>query len=537
MIESGVPTKDPGEAEESAKRKGLSLGFKFSLVLILTLCILVIGAGTAFYRLGVRQIDEEVDKRGAGLVTTLANLGTGYWNGILAPGRKQASQTLQDYTRLPATERQVFNLILLNTEKGALAAARPTGDATIDGGTEGPYAADPSITIRKNCTFVETRLTHATPARVFTMSLKTNSSETTVNTPDGALPPVSAIKLIMNAEEIVKAKSALRNSVMITVLVAILLGTGVAFWLASFVTNPLKLLMKDIRVVSAGNLDHRTRTRSSDEIGELAKTFDHMTFMMRVAREAALERQTIEHDLDLARQIQSNLLPKKVPKIRGMDLQAFYRSAKEVGGDYYDLIPLTAQHLGIAVGDVSGKGVQGSLVMAMTRAVLRSVAPGVPSAARTLIRVNHTLTKDLKPGSFVTLIYLVVDVVARTLNVARAGHNPLLIHHGEKRVSEFLNPSGIALGFDAGPIFEKTIRETTVPLAKGDVIVAYTDGVVESMDTDRALYGNDRFQQVVAAHAHESATRILQALVTDLDRHQGAAPQHDDISIVILKVL
>jgi serine phosphatase RsbU (regulator of sigma subunit) len=530
-----MSTEAPDEADGPARRKGFSLGFKFSLVLILTLCILVTGAGTAFYHLGVRQIDEEIDKRGATLVTTLAGLGSSHWNATLVSGK--ATETLQGYIRLPATEHEVFDLILLSAKNEAIKAAKASGEIDFKGGTSSAYAADPSIQVTRDRTMVDVKSGAAHAVRVFQIPVRGTPSGSALRTPEGELPPVASVMLVMNAEPIERAKTALRNSVMITAIVAILLGGAVAFWLASFVTNPLKLLMKDIRVVSAGNLDHHTRTRSSDEIGELAETFNHMTLMMRVAREADLERQTIEHDLDLARQIQSNLLPKKLPKIRGMDLQAFYRSAKEVGGDYYDLIPLTAQHLGIAVGDVSGKGVQGSLVMAMTRSVLRSVAPGVPSAAKTLIRVNHTLSKDLKPGSFVTLIYLVVDVVARTLNVARAGHNPLLIYHGEKRACAFLNPSGIALGFDAGPIFEKTIREATVPLAKGDVIVAYTDGVVESMDTDRTLYGNDRFQQVVQAHAHEPATRIVQALVTDLDRHQGSAPQHDDISIVVLKVL
>ncbi len=523
------------EADEPAKRKGFSLGFKFSLVLILTLCILVAGAGTAFYQLGVRQIDEEIDKRGATLVTTLAGLGSAYWNQTIASGK--AGEFLQTYTKLAATEHEIFDVVLLTPDgKQAIKAARASGDFSFTGGRQGPYGLDRSIEITRDTVLLEKNLS-AHPVRRYQMPIRATSTDARVKTPEGELPAAGSLMLVMNAAPIEKAKAALRNSVMITTLVAILMGALVALWLASFVTNPLKLLMKDIRVVSAGNLSHHTRPHSSDEIGELAETFNHLTVMMRVARESDLERQTIEHDLDLARQIQANLLPKKVPKIRGMDLQAFYRSAKEVGGDYYDLIPLTAQHFGIAVGDVSGKGVQGSLVMAMTRAVLRSVAPGVPSAARTLIRVNHTLAKDLKPGSFVTLIYLVVDVVARTLNVARAGHNPLLIYHSEKRTCEFLNPSGIALGFDAGPIFERTIRETTVPLAKGDVIVAYTDGVVESMDPDRTLYGNDRFQKVVTSHAHAPATGIVQALVADLDRHQGSAPQHDDISIVVLKVL
>lgn len=523
-----MPREPLEPPSEPPARRGLSLGFKFSLVLILALSGLVAGVGAALYHLSLGQLETEIDKRGATLATALSALGGAHWNAVLAAPKPEES--LRGYLNQPATRRELFNIYLLNAEGGAFASAVPTGDVRIDGGTVGPYAGDADIQVRRDAVLLEIKTGKSTPVRGFRIPLR----------PPAALSSgswVHSLLLILNAEEIEKTRGALRGSVVMTTLLAIGLGAGVAFWLASFVTNPLKLLMKDIRTVSAGNLDHHTRSHSTDEIGELAETFNHLTVMMRVARQVEMERQAIEHDLTLAREIQANLLPKRIPKIRGIDIQAFYRAAKEVGGDYYDLIPLTARHLGVAVGDVAGKGVQGSMVMAMTRAVIRSVAPGSSSAANTLIRTNHVLARDLKPGSFVTLIFLVMDVVGRTLTVGRAGHNPLLIHHGETGRSEFLNPGGIALGFDKGPIFEKTLKEATVPLAKGDVVVAYTDGVVESMNEEREQYGSERFQRLVAAHAHGSAEALMKALVADLDRHQGSAPQHDDITVVVLKIL
>lgn len=526
--------EDPENEDGGTSRKGLSLRLKFSLVLILTIAILTVGAGAAFYRIGVRQIDEEVDRRGATLVTTLAHLGSAHWNGILASGK--STEHLQDYLKLAATEHEIFDLIFFEAQARPLMAARASDEITFQGGTKGSYAGDKSIQVLRNRTML-LKNSPPTAVRIFQMPVRVTSTETKVQTPKGDLPPVVSVMLVLNAEAIEKVRHDLRNSVIVTTILAVGLGGAVAFFLASIVTGPLLMLIKDIRIVSSGNLDHKTRVHSSDEIGELATTFNHMTVMMRVAREVDMERQGIEHDLNLARQIQSNLLPKKIPKLRGVDLQAFYRSAKEVGGDYYDLIPLTSQHLGIAVGDVSGKGVQGSLVMAMTRSILRAMSPGVTSAAKTLTRVNHILAKDLKTGSFVTLIYLVLDVVGRTITVGRAGHNPLLVYHGERKTAEFLNPPGIALGFDAGPIFDRVIKETSFPLVKGDVVVAYTDGVVESMNEAREQYGDDRFRDVVAANAHRTSDEIVKALVAELDRHQGSAPQHDDITIVVLKVL
>ncbi len=519
---------------------GLSLKAKFALVVILALSALVSGSITVVYHLALQRIDSETDKRGVSQLSTLAALGTKYWNEAYVSGLAEDghNKVLLDYTRLKASGNDVFNLILYPQDATAfLASALPGKGFAIEQGVEGPFAADPSVSIRRDCFFVDNKSGARTPARLFHMPVRVDSAETVLKTPKGDLPPVASITLVLNAEAIDEARGELRGSVILTTLLAIGIGAVVALSLAGIVTGPLKLLMKDIRTVSDGNLEHHTRSHSRDEIGELAATFNHMTILMKEARTADLERLGIEHDLELARDIQSNLLPKRLPKLKGMDVHAFYRAAKEVGGDYYDLIPLTAQHLGIAVGDVAGKGVQGSLVMAMTRAVIRAVSPGISSPARILAKANHILAKDLKPGSFVTLCFLTVDVVARTVTLSRAGHNPLLVHHAGTGKSEFLSPGGIALGFDPGPLFEKTIKEITIPLAKGDVVVAYTDGVVESMNPARDQYGSERFKNLIASRAKGSAAEIVKALVADLDLHQGSAPQHDDISIVVLKAL
>jgi len=517
--------------------RGLSLKAKFALVITLALAAMVSGSSGVSYFLALGKLEAEIDKRGVTQISTLAALGTRHWDEAIASGK--GDEILGEYTQLAGTRGEVFKATLHSQKATDLLASAPpsTQGYTITPGKEVPYPADPSVIIRRDCEFVDAATQNSTPARVFDMPVRMTSTPAEVKTAAGGHDPVASITLILNAEAIAQTREALRNSVILTTLLAIGLGAAVGLSLAGIVTGPLKLLMKDIRTVSAGNLDHRTRAHSLDEIGELAETFNQMTAVMKEARAADLVRQSIEHDLELAREIQSNLLPKRLPKLKGMDIHAFYRAAKEVGGDYYDLIPLTAQHLGIAVGDVAGKGVQGSMVMAMTRAVLRAVAPGQSSPAKILARANHILAKDLKPGSFVTLCFLAVDVVGRSVTVGRAGHNPLLVHHSESGRSEFLSPGGIALGFDPGPLFERTIKEVSFPLAKGDVVVAYTDGVVESMNPDREQYGNDRFKALIAAHAKGTAAEIIQALVADLDLHQDTAPQHDDISVVVLKAL
>ena len=245
-----------------------------------------------------------------------------------------------------------------------------------------------------------------------------------------------------------------------------------------------------------------------------------------------VERQMMAHELAIAEELQANLLPRKVPQIPGYDVSAYYRPSREVGGDYYDFIEIDADHLGILVADVSGKGIPGSIVMTETRALVKSEAVRTLSPAETLIRVNRVLYNDIKRGMFVTVFYMILALQKGILSCVSAGHNPMVLWRKASNTCHLVNPNGLALGIDKGPLFEKTLKEQKIQLFKGDRFVLYTDGVIESMNLNHEQYGQNKFYLRTKQLADKSSSEFLSLLVNEVEEHQGEATQHDDITIV-----
>jgi phosphoserine phosphatase RsbU/P len=245
-----------------------------------------------------------------------------------------------------------------------------------------------------------------------------------------------------------------------------------------------------------------------------------------------VERKMLDHELAIAEELQANLLPRKVPQLPGYDVSAYYRPSREVGGDYYDFIEIDADHLGILVADVSGKGIPGSIVMTETRALVKSEAVRTLSPAETLSRVNRVLYHDIKRGMFVTVFYMILSLQKGIMSAVSAGHNPMVLWRKASNTCHLVNPNGLALGIDKGPLFEKTLKEQKIQLFKGDRFVLYTDGVIESMNVNSEQFGQNRFYLRCKQLADKSSSEFLSLLVSEVEAHQGEAPQHDDITIV-----
>jgi len=345
------------------------------------------------------------------------------------------------------------------------------------------------------------------------------------------------VQVYLKAARIDAAKSHILTAMMIPLFFAILIGAGIGFYLSTIVTKPLKTLISDIQIVSQGNLEHETKARSTDEVGYLARTFNLMTKSLASAHEAELQTKAMEHELSIAVDIQSNLLPKRIPKIPKFEIGAYYRPSKEVGGDYYDFIQIDQNHLGVIVADVSGKGIPGSMVMTMARSLIRMEAERNLSTADTLIKTNRILARDIRRGMFVTCLYALIDVQKNTMLVSSAGHNPMVVYRKATNKYELINPNGIALGFDKGPIFERTIKEQSIPYGPGDRFVLYTDGVVEAMSPRNVEFGDERFYKMVQGLAGQDSNVFIKTIVDALDSHQGDGEQHDDITLVTVRVL
>lgn len=347
---------------------------------------------------------------------------------------------------------------------------------------------------------------------------------------------VGTAYLGIRAEEVVTEVDAINHLLLITGALGVLLSIVTCFGIGFIVTKPAKVLIQDMTIVSGGNLEHRTRAHSNDEIGLIAVEFNEMTKHLLIASKKEKEAARLENELEMACEIQMKLLPPRLPKIKGFDIHAVYHPAKEVGGDYYDFFPIDKRNVGIIVADVSGKGIPGSMVMATTRTILRFVAAGNLSSADTLAKTNAMVAADIKRGMFVTAFYLVLDVLDKTLLCSSAGHNPMVIHHANDEI-ELINPNGIALGFDKGRIFSRTIKEQKIALQSGDRIVLYTDGVVEAMNERSEEYTDERFYEFVKKNSALDSETFIKRLLADLDRHKGKAEQHDDITVVTFRVL
>lgn len=374
-----------------------------------------------------------------------------------------------------------------------------------------------------------------TPVYIFEQDISADVVEFFKIFEDGYKPKKGKVRLVLSSAKIQESADSVYLLTGMVLLGAVFVSMLIAFFLARGITKPILRLVQDMSIVSAGDLEHETKSSSSDEIGYLSATFNQLTRSLKTAHEAEIEKEKLEHDMSVGREIQQTLLPKSLYKIPGYDLDAFYLSAKEVGGDYFDLIPIDKSKLGVIVADVSGKGIQGAMIMTIMRTVMNIAAVGNLSCKNCLGRTNRFLSDRIKRGMFVTAFYVILDCRKHKLLFSSAGHNPMLIYRAATKTIEQYNPTGIALGFDKGPLFERTLKEAEEVLRPGDRFVLYTDGVVESMNEAHEEFTDARFEEFVMANAEEDSKTFIHKLVAELKKHQGKAPQHDDITIVTFR--
>ena len=241
-------------------------------------------------------------------------------------------------------------------------------------------------------------------------------------------------------------------------------------------------------------------------------------------------------ELEIAGQIQQSFLPDVLPQVAGFDVAARSVMAKEVGGDFFDVIPFEVMALeqglmGVLIADVSGKGVPAALFMALSRIVVRVNALWHRDAAKTIEASNNVISEDSKAGMFVTLFYGLLSERYRTLTYVNAGHNPPIVYRVADGSLETLRPTGIILGAR----MDRTYRAEKIAVAPGDVVVLYTDGVTEAVDHDFQLFGEARLEAVIRAHAAEPAAAIMEAVLAAVEEFATGEPQFDDMTVMVVK--
>jgi hypothetical protein len=249
------------------------------------------------------------------------------------------------------------------------------------------------------------------------------------------------------------------------------------------------------------------------------------------------ERERMQKELEIARNVQVGLLPKTSPKISGFDISGTCLPAKEVGGDYFDFVKLGPSKLGIAVGDVSGKGVPAAIYMTLTKGILQSNAEENISPKIVLNKVNKLLYRTIEKNSFVSMFYAILDTDSKELTYARAGHNPGIVVSQSDGDSTLLTAEGIALGLEEGTVFDKTLQENTIDIRTGDTLVFYTDGIVEAMNEQLNEFGEDKFLDIVAKNRNLTSSQMINLIINEVKEFASNYPQNDDITLVVIKVL
>lgn len=247
-------------------------------------------------------------------------------------------------------------------------------------------------------------------------------------------------------------------------------------------------------------------------------------------------QERLQHELNIAQQVQESFLPQTMPDIPGVDIAARCLAAEEVGGDYYDFVPLTDGRLAIVIGDVSGKGIQAAFFMTLVKGFVRTLCKGNPTPAKVLKRVNELFCENAPKGMFISMIFGILDIPQSRFVFARAGHNPVMIRQAAGHGVSTYQPSGLGIGFVKGSLFDRSVEEVEVHLDKDDLVVLYTDGFSEAMNRSRELFGDDRLRSVIRRATSSTANDLLNDVQESVDTFVEGAERHDDMTMVVLRL-
>lgn len=322
---------------------------------------------------------------------------------------------------------------------------------------------------------------------------------------------------------------------------AIALVTG--FLLARSITSSLHELFVGTERVRSGDLSHRIRTKSHDQMGELAASFNSMTTSVEDLLQQADEKKRLEEELRIARKVQMSLLPFEPLDMPGVSMTTVCVPAREVGGDYFDYFKLSHRRVGLLIADVSGKGTSAAFYMAELKGLILGLSRIHDSPRALLIEVNRILARSLDNRSFITMTYAILDLDARSLVYARAGHTPLIhLSTGASGRTEarVLLPGGMVLGLHLEGIeqkFSDALEEHVLTVSSGDALVFFTDGISEAMNAESDLFGEERLSQLVCDHGSLSSADLRERILREVESFVDGADQHDDMTMIVLKVL
>jgi sigma-B regulation protein RsbU (phosphoserine phosphatase) len=302
--------------------------------------------------------------------------------------------------------------------------------------------------------------------------------------------------------------------------------------LSSVTIKPIRKLSRGAAIIGQGDLDYRIEIRSSDELGMLAREFNHMTSQIKEAKNKEIENRIMEEQLELARDIQEGLNPMGYYEKDGIQIKGYTRAAKGVGGDYFDYIDIDENRVGALISDVSGKGVPASLVMVMIRTVFTTYVrrPDVDCSS-VVTAINDSLSSDFAIDKFATLFFMIYDRKTEELSFTNAGHAPLYCYRAKLGAFTATQLDGVPIGI----MEDVQYKQGRIRLNPGDIVIMFSDGVSEMRNMNKDEYGLERVHKMLLENHHLSAKDFVEKLVAEVNAFQGEAPQHDDMTMLVFK--
>ncbi len=314
----------------------------------------------------------------------------------------------------------------------------------------------------------------------------------------------------------------------------------ILFILRYLVTRHLNTMAEFTKGLDLKKLDQflvldRKKTKSKDELDRVTQAINQMIENLGNAASEMKTQARIQGELDAAAIIQKACTPERLPSIDNFEIAAKFYPAREMSGDYFDIIKMDNNYVMFAIADVSGKGVSAAMYANITRVLLRDKEKLHPSPIKLLSSLNHSLGKEFHSNHFLTLSYMVLDLKTNLITYASAGHEPLILIRKNHTKITFLKPHGYPFSELHTDLFDQRICQETVSIHAGDLLFLYTDGLTDAENENGEMFGEDRLYQILLDLHHLPVLEIHELLLKKIKEFRGLALQTDDITMILLK--
>jgi sigma-B regulation protein RsbU (phosphoserine phosphatase) len=302
----------------------------------------------------------------------------------------------------------------------------------------------------------------------------------------------------------------------------------------SILLKPIGVIRAGLERIGKGDLDVRLDLPTRTEFGHLAKSINEMAGALKLAQRDLVEKERMDHEMELARQIQQSLLPRESTVIDDFIIAGTQEAAEQVGGDYYNMFPLSNGRVGFVIADVAGKGLGGCLVTSMIDVLMRSLCPLYTSPSALMVALEASLIDSLQPGVFVTMFYGTLDPDSGNLVYASAGHNPVLHYHAATKQIEYRKPDGVPLGLFRDDSLKSSLRDNSINLEPGDLVLESTDGFNEAINVRGEEFGFDRMEDILNKFAARGSREVIKHLRYAVSEWEKPLPAMDDKTLLVI---